>query len=242
MSKHRHPDNEFQLHPAWIGAAIFVLSLPMTLPYIVTSFSAVGFWAIFGLDAFVGAHLLPNFPWIMWALAGALVGGCLGFWTVAPAYGLRSKRAIFSYAPFLVLVILMVFGLGAMNQRAAARAVQANPQTPGAQATASAASTSRTLKGIYRGTFGDLSEASATFAVQPEGYIAASIRGEREGVQESYRLRISLNSSDGNFTIMRSAQYGILAGSGTVSPDGSYVSGSYTDRSGTVRTFALTGA
>lgn len=55
------------------------------------------------LDVATGGAALPVAPWIAWTVWGAVVGGALGYWLVAPAYGRRANRALILLAPILVL-------------------------------------------------------------------------------------------------------------------------------------------
>ena len=45
------------------------------------------------------ARLIPGAPWVMWALWGALIGASLGFWAVAPVFGLRKQRSLIGIPP-----------------------------------------------------------------------------------------------------------------------------------------------
>ena len=58
--------------------------------------------AIFSLlDEVCSARLLPGAPWLLWMLWGALIGASLGFWTVAPVFGLRKHRSLIGIAPHI---------------------------------------------------------------------------------------------------------------------------------------------
>ena len=63
------------------------------------------------LDQLFSAQLIPAAPWVMWVLAGALIGGALGFWTMAPIYGLRRRRAQIAAAPFVLLALIAIVRL-----------------------------------------------------------------------------------------------------------------------------------
>ena len=58
------------------------------------------------LDVMTGAHALPDAPWLMWALWGAIFGGSLGYWLVAPLYGNRENRSLLLLIPLLTMVLL----------------------------------------------------------------------------------------------------------------------------------------
>jgi hypothetical protein len=66
-------------------------------------------WPIFqlfrSLDLATGAHAMPSVPFLMWTLWGAIFGGCLGYWLVAPVYGDRENRSFVLLLPVLAMAI-----------------------------------------------------------------------------------------------------------------------------------------
>jgi len=60
------------------------------------------------LDSLFSASLIPGVPWLMWGFWGAVIGGALGFWTLAPVYGLRNKRTLIACAPFAAMLLIML--------------------------------------------------------------------------------------------------------------------------------------
>jgi len=58
------------------------------------------------LDELCSARLLPAAPWLLWMLWGALIGASLGFWTVAPIFGLRKHRSLIGIAPLILMALV----------------------------------------------------------------------------------------------------------------------------------------
>ena len=58
------------------------------------------------LDELCSASLLPHCPWVMYLLWGALIGASLGFWTVAPVFGMRKHRSLIGIAPLILMAIV----------------------------------------------------------------------------------------------------------------------------------------
>lgn len=57
------------------------------------------------LDTATGAQVLRGAPWVMWTLWGAIFGGALGYWLVAPLYGHRENRALLLIWPLLAMTL-----------------------------------------------------------------------------------------------------------------------------------------
>jgi len=96
---------------AWILVGIAVLvALPFVLRYILIGiywFFAVVAHHFFGvMDELSSAPLLPGAPWVAWMLWGAVIGAALGFWTVAPIYGLRKQRTWIALLPFVLMAVM----------------------------------------------------------------------------------------------------------------------------------------
>jgi hypothetical protein len=72
--------------------------------WLVTSLRYPIYLIIRSLDFAVGAQSLRGAPWVMWTLWGAVFGGALGYWLVAPQYGNRENRAFILLWPLLAMV------------------------------------------------------------------------------------------------------------------------------------------
>jgi hypothetical protein len=62
-------------------------------------------WPIYyllrALDTLTGARSLPVAPWLVWTFWGAIFGGTLGYWLVAPLYSERENRSMILWLPLL---------------------------------------------------------------------------------------------------------------------------------------------
>lgn len=58
------------------------------------------------LDVATGARALPGAPFVMWTLWGAIFGGTLGYWLVAPVYGNRENRSFLLLLPLLAMTLI----------------------------------------------------------------------------------------------------------------------------------------
>ncbi len=61
------------------------------------------FYLVRGLDTITGGAALPIAPWIAWTVWGAVMGGALGYWLVAPSYGERENRPLILLVPLVAL-------------------------------------------------------------------------------------------------------------------------------------------
>jgi hypothetical protein len=60
------------------------------------------------LDRAFWATWLDGLPWVGWVLAGGLIGAVVGFFTIAPVYGLRRGRwAILAAAPVIIVALAL---------------------------------------------------------------------------------------------------------------------------------------
>ena len=89
----------------------FVLLLPFIHGPLFTFQAVFSVFAFKVLDVVLGADLLPAAPWLIWSVWGALIGTALGFWTIAPVYGLRSRRRLIASAPFLLIALVALLRL-----------------------------------------------------------------------------------------------------------------------------------
>ncbi len=62
--------------------------------------ASVSYALIALLDGLFSVRAMPDSPAVMWAVWGGVMGGVLGFWTIAPVYGMRRWRSA------MVLVVL----------------------------------------------------------------------------------------------------------------------------------------
>ncbi len=90
----------FGILVALLLVLIFVKPLVAGLYALLAAISLITFTL---LDELTSASLLPAAPWVLWMLWGALIGGTLGFWTIAPVFGLRKHRALIAISPFILM-------------------------------------------------------------------------------------------------------------------------------------------
>ena len=103
---------------AWVLVVLALLvALPFVIHYILIGIywllAAVSYLFFAAMDGLCSAALLPESPWLMWLIWGAVIGAALGFWTVAPIYGLRRQRVWIAAAPFLLMGIVTLIRLAA---------------------------------------------------------------------------------------------------------------------------------
>lgn len=101
---------------AWILViAAVVIVLPFIIHWVIAGLycflAAVGWGSYFTLDQFFNAAFIPSAPWVMWMIAGGMIGAALGFWTLAPVYGLRRYRLLIVLAPFFLTTVIMMIRL-----------------------------------------------------------------------------------------------------------------------------------
>lgn len=88
-----------------IGGGFFLLWMGLSaLAWLEGALRWPAYYLVRSFDVATGGAALPVAPWIAWTVWGAVVGGALGYWLVAPAYGQRSNRALILLAPVLVLI------------------------------------------------------------------------------------------------------------------------------------------
>lgn len=96
---------------AWILVVIALLVvLQFTLGYVLIGLywfvAVVASLFISSLDTLFSASLVPGLPWLMWVIWGALIGAALAFWTIAPIFGQRRRRALILAAPFGLMLLI----------------------------------------------------------------------------------------------------------------------------------------
>jgi hypothetical protein len=120
--------------PGWIvlagliGAAIYFWRPVVKGLYMGVWATAFGVqWAF---DWLFGARETFDRPWIMWALWGAVLGACLGFWLIAPTFGLRRWRTPLLFLPVVAMIgvaVLALLGQGPASRAAGAHADRYGP-------------------------------------------------------------------------------------------------------------------
>lgn len=91
---------------AIIGAGMMGLWLIVSaVIWLATNLRLPIFYAIRSLDIATGGRAIPIAPWLMWALWGAIFGGALGYWLVAPLYGNRENRSFILLVPLLAMTL-----------------------------------------------------------------------------------------------------------------------------------------
>jgi len=83
-----------------VVGATYVLTAIFGVLYVIAALG--GAVVLAGLDNLLcppGIALPPVFAWAIW---GAIAGGFLGFWTVAPVYKLRRARRLIMFAPLIL--------------------------------------------------------------------------------------------------------------------------------------------
>lgn len=63
------------------------------------------YYTVTTLDVITGARLIPGAPWLVWMVWGGIFGGCLGYWLIAPLYGLKENRALVMAAPAVAMLL-----------------------------------------------------------------------------------------------------------------------------------------
>jgi len=77
-----------------------------TLGALYTGMATLSYWAFWGLDRAFLVPRLSQRPWLGWVLCGIVLGGTLGFISIAKIYGLRRARWA-----ILALVIAVIAGV-----------------------------------------------------------------------------------------------------------------------------------
>jgi len=98
-----------------IGIAFLLLlfvALPrLIVPGIYFGIAILALFLFYGLDQLFSVIFIPRVPWLMWGLWGGIIGSTLGFWSVAPRYGLRGKRLWITLSPFILMLLVMSLSL-----------------------------------------------------------------------------------------------------------------------------------
>src|SRR3954470_2885902 len=91
-----------------VGLPVMFLLLPPTQPPMFASMAIFGHGLLWIFDCAFGAEAFGVPAVIMWALIGAMIGACLGFWSIAPALGKRRMRRVAGAIPLTVVACLLV--------------------------------------------------------------------------------------------------------------------------------------
>jgi hypothetical protein len=95
-----------------VAAVVALILLVLAMVWCVLVVAAWGLVAV--TDLVFSAQLAPDAPWLPWAVCGAVLGGAVGFWSIAPVYGWRRGRPL-----LLVVPLLLVFATAALVARLA---------------------------------------------------------------------------------------------------------------------------
>ena len=114
-----------------IGLPVMFLLLPPTQPAMFATMGIFSHMVLWIFDCAAGAEAFGVPPVAMWALIGAIIGGCLGFWKIAPAIGKRSYRRIASAIPITLLITLLIGNVLFSITRAPAAVPLIPPNVPG---------------------------------------------------------------------------------------------------------------
>ena len=87
-----------------IGVFLLFKALEYTLAGLYWAGASLSYWLISGLEWLFSGSLNPERPEVMWAVWGGALGGVLGFYPVAPVYGLGKYRKALVW---LVLVAMV---------------------------------------------------------------------------------------------------------------------------------------
>jgi hypothetical protein len=91
----------------WFGGMVLLFALSgLIVPGAYCGVAVLGLYLHFFLDRLFSAALIPGAPWVMWGIWGGIMGGMLGFWSVAPRYGLGEKRILLVFAPLVLLLLV----------------------------------------------------------------------------------------------------------------------------------------
>lgn len=117
-----------------IVAAVVVWLIGMVLAAVYWVLANAAFLALAFLDGVTSSSLTSSSPAIMWAIWGGLIGGTLGFWTIAPVYGLRKVRPLIAAAPFVFMMgfaAVRVMADGGLNYSSGSPSVAAGSRPNG---------------------------------------------------------------------------------------------------------------
>src|SRR5438045_232352 len=91
-----------------VGIPVMFLLLPPTQPVMFATMAVFAHAMLWLFDCAFGAEAFGIPAVMMWSLIGALIGACLGFWSIAPAVGKRRMRRVAGAIPLTVIACLLV--------------------------------------------------------------------------------------------------------------------------------------
>lgn len=92
-----------------IGVFLLLKLFEFTLTGLYWALSSLSYWLISGLEWLFSGSLMPERPEVMWAIWGGALGGALGFYPVAPVYGLKRHRATLIWSVIAAMVAVAWF-------------------------------------------------------------------------------------------------------------------------------------
>jgi hypothetical protein len=90
-----------------VGAFLFQYIIPGAY----YALAALALLIYYALDQAFSVAIFPTVPWLMWLFWGAMIGAALGFWTVAPVYGLRKYRPLIIFFPAILMLFVALLRL-----------------------------------------------------------------------------------------------------------------------------------
>lgn len=109
---------------------VLVIALIIGFPYVLAALSVLSFAILWMLDCMSGSHILGLPPVLAWSLVGLVLGASFGFWSVAPAIGMRRIRRVVAAIPLVLLCCLMIVDMGASIYQGSGPAVGRNSARP----------------------------------------------------------------------------------------------------------------
>ena len=94
-----------------IGIPIIFMLMPASQPFMFATLGIFSHAMLWLVDCLFGGPILSTSPVIMWSIAGAVIGGCIGFWSIAPAIGKRGARNFAQVLPFALLSCFLIIGV-----------------------------------------------------------------------------------------------------------------------------------
>lgn len=104
----RFDQRRLQILAVCVGIPVIFLLMPPTQPVMFATLGIFSHAVLWVFDCAFGAVAFGIPPVVMWAVVGAVVGACLGFWSIAPAVGKRRMRRVAGAIPLTLLGCLLV--------------------------------------------------------------------------------------------------------------------------------------
>jgi hypothetical protein len=87
-----------------IGLFLLFKLLEIALTGLYWVVASLSYWLITGLEWLFSSSLNPGRPAVMWAVWGVVLGAVLGFYPIAPVYGLKKFRGALIWLVFAAMV------------------------------------------------------------------------------------------------------------------------------------------